>query len=103
MLIQVNFADFPKSDVIDDYVNDRVSKELSHFSDRITRVEVHLHDENGVSKQGTNDKLCKMEARPSGHQPLAVEHSGENMQKVISEAAAKLARVLKKTFDKQAH
>ena len=100
MLIQVNFADFPKSDAIDEYVNDRVTKELAHFSDRITRVEVHLHDENGASKQGAGDKRCTMEARPAGLQPMAVEHSGENMKQVISEAAGKLARALKRTFDK---
>jgi ribosomal subunit interface protein len=100
MLIQVNYGDVKKTDVIDDYVNDRVTKELAHFAHRITRVEVHLHDENGASKHGAADKRCTMEARPAGHQPMAVEHSGDNFQKVIAEAAGKLARMLKKTFDK---
>lgn len=100
MLIQVNYGDIQKTDVIDDYVNERVSKELIHFADRVTRVEVHLHDENGRSKHGANDKRCTMEARPAGRQPVAVEERGENLQKVIAEAAEKLARVLKKGFDK---
>lgn len=36
---------------------------LGRFSDRITRVEVHLTDENGSQKSGDSDKQCVMEAR----------------------------------------
>ena len=100
MLIQVNFGDVSRTDTIDDYVHERVNKELAHFTDRVTRVEVHLHDDNGPSKSSTNDKRCTMEARPAGRQPLAVEHAGENLQKVIQETAGKLGRALTRVFDK---
>ena len=41
---------------------------LDRHSDRITRVEVHLNDQNSV-KGGSNDKRCLMEARVAGLGP----------------------------------
>ena len=43
---------------------------LGHFSSQLTRVEVHLSDENSDQKSGTEDKRCLLEAQPAGHQPL---------------------------------
>jgi hypothetical protein len=39
-----------------------ISNELSRFNDHITRLEVHLSDEDG-HKDGQNDKRCMIEAR----------------------------------------
>ena len=89
-----------KSDAIDQFVRDQVEHHLAHIADRITRVEVHLKDENGALKSAIDDKHCTMEARPAGRQPLAVEHKGDNLQKVIGETAGKLERALKRIFDK---
>jgi len=100
MLIQVNYANIQKSDVIDDYVHERVNKELAHFGERITRVEVHLHDDNSPQKSSPNDKRCKMEARPAGRQPLTVEQTGNSFQKAIADCAGKLNRALKNSLDK---
>ncbi|MFT7669016.1 MAG: ribosomal subunit interface protein [Planctomycetota bacterium] len=100
MIIQVNYGDIKKTDAIDDYVHERVNKELAHIADRITRVEVHLHDDNSAHKSGADDKRCTMEARPAGRQPLAVEHKSDEVQRAISEAAGKLARALTKAFEK---
>ena len=36
---------------------------LDRFSEQITRVEVHLSDENSDKKFGTDDKRCLLEAR----------------------------------------
>lgn len=98
--IQVNYAEVIKTDAIEQFVHDRVNKELAHMSSRITRVEIHLHDDNSAQKSAANDKRCTMEARPAGRQPLAVEQSGDNLQEVISDAAGKLSRALKHAFDK---
>ncbi|MBN1319741.1 MAG: hypothetical protein JXA87_02765, partial [Thermoleophilia bacterium] len=38
-----------------------VRETLAHFSKHITRVEVHLRDENSGSKSGTEDKRCLLE------------------------------------------
>jgi len=52
-----------------------VAKALSHFSAHVTRVEVHLSDENGA-KHGQHDKRCMMEARVEGRRPTAVTCEG---------------------------
>jgi len=74
---------------------ERVEKQLGHLMDRLTRVEVHLRDDNSAAKSSNDDKRCVMEARIAGRRPLAVEHSGGDMYKVIDETAGKLSRAVK--------
>ena len=50
-----------------------VESALIRFSDRVTRVEVHLSDENG-QKSGPDDKRCMIEARLEGS-PANGRHS----------------------------
>ena len=50
---------------------------LSRFSDQITRVEVHLSDEN--SHKGGDDKRCMLEARLAGLEPMAVSHQAATL------------------------
>lgn len=76
-----------------DYVRGVVEHALSHFSDHITRVEVHLGDENGT-KAGSNDKRCMMEARVESRHPIAVTHHAATMDAAIDGAAGKLERSL---------
>ena len=52
-------------------VSGTIETALSRFSDHITRVEVHLSDENG-GKNGLNDKRCMLEARLERHRPITV-------------------------------
>jgi ribosome-associated translation inhibitor RaiA len=66
---------------------------LDWFSDRITRVEVHLSDENS-HKFGSNDKRCLMEARLGGLQPIAASHQAATLQQAIDGAAEKLKRAI---------
>ena len=101
MLIQVHYDSVTKSDNIEQYVQDQVERHMAHVADRLTRVEVHLRDENSSHKSAANDKHCTMEARPRGRQPLAVDHKGDNMQQVIAEAAGKLERALKRAFERK--
>lgn len=100
MLIQVNYGDVTKTDAIENFVNEQVEHHLAHVADRITRVEVHLRDDSSESKHTGDDKRCTMEARPAGRPPLAVEHRGDNMQKVVAEAAGKLERAVKHAFER---
>jgi ribosome-associated translation inhibitor RaiA len=74
-----------------------VASALSHFSRHITRVEVHLSDENG-DKSGTRDKRCVMEARMEGHQPTAVTHHAATVDEAVDGAAGKLERSLESTL-----
>lgn len=70
---------------------------LDRFGDQITRVEVHLSDENS-HKAGANDKRCVMEVRAAGIQPLAVTHSAATLGQAIDGATEKLERLLGNTF-----
>lgn len=66
-----------------------VAKSLSHFAAHITRVVVHLSDENG-DKSGPNDKRCVMEARLEGRKPTAVTCDATTMLQAVTGAADKL-------------
>ena len=74
-------------------VQQMVGHSIDHFSDRITRIEVHLSDENS-SKHGQNDKRCMLEARLAGLQPIAVTHQAESLQLAIDGATDKLEKAL---------
>lgn len=79
------------------WAGSEVSHTLGHFSDHITRVEVHLSDENS-GKSGDDDKRCLMEARLSAHQPLAVSHHAASVDEAFRGAAGKLKRALESTL-----
>ncbi len=66
---------------------------LDRYSDRITRVEVHLNDQNSV-KNGRNDKRCLMEARVAGVGPVDAAHEAESLQLAIDGAMEKLERAI---------
>jgi ribosome-associated translation inhibitor RaiA len=75
------------------WVEAEVRQILDRFSDHITRVEVHLSDENS-GKSGGDDKRCLMEARISSRQPLAVHHHAGSLNDAFSGAAEKMKRSL---------
>jgi ribosome-associated translation inhibitor RaiA len=75
----------------------RIENALKRFSAHITRVEVHLADEN-AGKRGGDDKRCMMEARLEGHSPLAVTHHAPTLVQAIDGAAKKLLRLLEHTL-----
>ncbi|MBK7384405.1 MAG: HPF/RaiA family ribosome-associated protein [Flavobacteriales bacterium] len=79
----------PASEGLNEHVRTSVEKAMAHFADHVTRVEVHLSDENG-EKSGKPDQKCVMEARPRGMQPLAVTHLDSNLHQAIIGAAEKL-------------
>lgn len=74
---------------------------LRRFSDRITRVEVHLSDLNSRQKHGDNDKRCVMEARLAGFQPITVSHQGSSLGQAIAGAADTLEKTLKRTLGRK--
>ncbi len=80
-------------------VEGTVRRALSHFTDRITRVEVHLSDENS-HKHGADDKRCVMEARIAGRQPTVVTHNAPDLARATTGAADKLKRALDTVFGK---
>ena len=70
-------------------IENMLTEELSRFSEHITRLEVHLTDENG-SKDGINDKKCLLEARMEGRQPIAVTAHGNTYDLALDSSISKL-------------
>ena len=70
---------------------------LERFSDRITRVKIHLSDQN-AGKSGQDDKRCMMEARLEGRQPITVTHQAASLDQAVDGAAHKLTRLIEGTL-----
>ena len=70
---------------------------LDRFSERVTRVEVHLGDVNS-HKTAADDKRCMMEARLGGLPPVAVTHHADSLSLAIQGAAEKLERAIDNTL-----
>jgi ribosome-associated translation inhibitor RaiA len=82
------------------HVESVVAGALERFGNRVTRVEVHIGDENG-HKGGEHDKRCAMEARLAGLQPIAVTGQGGSVETAINAAAEKLERTIDRTLEKK--
>ena len=76
-----------------------VESTLGYLSEHITRVEVHITDEN-AKKGGSTDKRCMMEARLEKHQPIAVTEEAATLDEAIDGAAHKLKRLLEHTLSR---
>jgi tetrahydromethanopterin S-methyltransferase subunit A len=85
------------SESVTQRVESIVEAAVDRFSDRITRVEVHLNDVNGA-KHGERDKRCMMEARVAGIKPVAVTHEAPTLLEAIEGSADKLLRALDHTL-----
>lgn len=98
MLIQVNTDNhITGREALTTRVEATVESALTRFTERITRVEVHLSDENG-RKSGPNDKRCLMEVRLEGRQPVAVTHQAATLDEAVSGAADKMTSALDSTL-----
>jgi ribosome-associated translation inhibitor RaiA len=79
-------------------VTDTLAKSLDRFSEQVTRVEVHLSDQNSDQRSGARDKRCLIEARVAGLQPISVSDEAAVVDKAVSGAADKLIRSLDRTL-----
>lgn len=71
----------------------RIINHISRFESRITRIEVHLKDENS-DKKGGPAMRCLLEARMANHQPIVASHHAESIELAIDGAAQKLEHAL---------
>lgn len=78
-------------------LQDQISEELSRYSEHITRLEVHLSDENS-HKDALNDKRCIIEARLEGIKPIAVTNIANNHEQAVEGAIEKLKSALDTKF-----
>lgn len=90
MTIQINTdKNVQVHEAFETQLDDLLSEELSRFSEHITRLEVHLSDENG-NKKGQDDKRCMIEARLEGRRPIAVTANANDYELAVSDAIEKL-------------
>lgn len=75
-------------------LTDLITGGLGRFVENITRLEVHLSDENG-QKKGQEDKRCLLEARLEGRPPIAVTANEKTHELAVKAAVSKL----KSSFD----
>jgi hypothetical protein len=94
MQVQVNTDDNLRGGAsLAAWVEKEVKDTLSHFSSHVTRVEVHLGDEN-AGKAGDMDKRCAIEARAAGLDPVSVTNKAPNVEEACRGALRKLRSVL---------
>jgi ribosome-associated translation inhibitor RaiA len=99
MQIQINTDNnIEGNDRLAQQVEVAVRHALDRFSAQVTRVEVHLSDENSDKKFGTGDKRCLLEARLAGLQPISVTHEAATLEQAVDGAVEKLARSLESTL-----
>lgn len=102
MQIQVNSGNsFDVNDDVRRIVESNVNSTLDRFSERLTRVEVHLNDLNS-GKSGPGDKQCQIEARPAGLDPVSASDEAATMEDAIVGATQKLQRLLDSMFGRLA-
>ena len=100
MQIQINTdSNIDGNEALAAHVKSVVTSALSRFSDQITRIEVHLSDQN-ADKSGQEDKRCMMEARLEGRAPTAVTHSAATVDQAVHGAAEKLKRSIESTLER---
>lgn len=102
MLIQINTDDnITNADALTGQVESVVKSALERFADKITRVEVHLSDENSDKKSGSADMRCLLEARLAGLQPISVSDEAATLAQAVDGAARKLKRSLESTLGRR--
>jgi ribosomal subunit interface protein len=77
------------TEMLETFVSEKIISGLKHFVDKITRIEVHLSDQN-ADKGGIDDIQCKIEARVEGMQPVMVVSKSGSKEKAFDDAIDKM-------------
>lgn len=80
-------------------VEEAMRSALGHWTSHLTRIEVHLRDEN-AGKGGESDKRCEIEARIAGRPPLSVTDAAAGFEQAIHGATTKLEHALRHAVGK---
>lgn len=100
MFVQIRTDNHIKSDAAANArLEQQVRRKLKKFDERLRRVEVHISDMNGG--KGGGDKRVSIEARPAGHEPIAVHAEAARIENAVLLAADKAARALDHSLGKQ--
>lgn len=81
------------TEMLETFVSKKIKSGLKHFIDNVSRIEVHLSDQN-ADKGGADDIQCKIEARVEGIQPVIVVSRSGSKEKALTDAVDKLKAAL---------
>lgn len=81
------------------YFEESIHQSLGRFDEYLTRIDVHVKDANG-HKEGVADKICTIEARIKGKNPVSASHEADTIQKSVQGATEKIKTILDKVVDK---
>lgn len=82
-------------------VTSAVESALRRISDHVTKVTVHLSDENSDKKGGNEDIRCLMEATLEGCPPTVVRHQAATWEHAVNGGAGQLARLLTNSIERR--
>ena len=71
------------------YFSDYIKEALNRFSSHITRVDIHVSDENGP-KEGKDDIKCVIEVKLEGLKPVVVTSHADEPETAIKTAPDRL-------------
>lgn len=101
MLIQVNTdRNIEGSTEMIAHFSELLKDQLGRFEEYITRLEVHLSDENAKRDAG-DDKKCVLEAKLKGKDPVVVTTIEATIHKSVKSAAEKMFLTLEKSLQKK--
>jgi ribosome-associated translation inhibitor RaiA len=102
MQIQINTdKNISGEETLAQSIEDALRFDLSRFSDQITRIEVHLSDENSSAKSGMTDKRCLLEARLAGEHPIAISEQAQTVEEAVTGATKKMVNLLETEMGKR--
>ncbi len=87
------------TETLETFVSEKINRSLKRFADRITRIEVHLSDQN-AQKASTDDIQCKIEARIKDLHPIIVAGKSNTKEKALNDAIKKMKAALDTVFGK---
>ena len=100
MIIQFNTdKNIEGTETLESYVAEKIKSSLKHYADYITRIEVHLSDQN-ADKPGKDDIQCKMEARVASLKPVTVISNSGTKEKALDIAIGKMKAALQTIIGK---
>ncbi|ADY52307.1 ribosome-associated protein [Pseudopedobacter saltans DSM 12145] len=100
MKIQVNTdKNINGKESLANYVKTTIEENLNRFDELITRVDVHLSDDN-ANKEGAADKRCLIEVKAENIPSVAVSTVEETLHKAINVAIEKMKKTLSSKLEK---
>jgi putative sigma-54 modulation protein len=82
-----------------EHIERRLGFALGRFGDKVTRVSVHLVDQNGP--KGGVDIRCKIQVHLHPHGTLLIEQDEANPEHAVEVASIRLGQAIRRELDRQ--